>query len=87
MLHTKSFSKLLRRWKYRIKEEYSRSVKFFVGLHSRDMDERDILHTEPLLWKLPRQVDDRIEPFLIARDTDYAGFIKEIKQTGIEIVK
>jgi hypothetical protein len=26
-----------------------------------------------------------IEPILIARDTDYAGFINEIEQTGIEI--
>ena len=45
----------------------------------------DFIQTEPLLWKLTRQVDDRIEPLLIARDTDYAGFIKEIEQTGIEI--
>jgi predicted nucleotidyltransferase len=48
-------------------------------------DNYDFFHTEPLLWKLTRQVDDRIEPFLIARDTDYAGFINEIEQTGIEI--
>jgi len=39
----------------------------------------------PLLWKLSYQVDDRIEPVLIARDTDYAGFIDEIQKTGIEI--
>ena len=40
----------------------------------------------PLLWKLTYQVDDRIEPVLIARDTDYAGFLDEIKNTGVEIV-
>ena len=40
----------------------------------------------PLLWKLTYQVDDRIEPVLIARDTDYAGFLDEIEHTGIEIV-
>jgi len=39
----------------------------------------------PLLWKLTYQVDDRIEPVLIARDTDYAGFIDEIQKTGILI--
>ena len=39
----------------------------------------------PLLWKLTRQVDDRIEPILIARDTDYAGMIDEIQRTGILI--
>jgi len=37
----------------------------------------------PLLWKLTREVDDRIEPILIARDTDYAGFLDEIQRTGI----
>jgi predicted nucleotidyltransferase len=37
----------------------------------------------PLLWKLTREVDDRIEPVLIARNTDYTGFIDEIQRTGI----
>ena len=37
----------------------------------------------PLLWKLTHEVDDRIEPILIARNTDYAGFIDEIQRTGI----
>jgi len=37
----------------------------------------------PLLWKLTREVDDRIEPILIARDTDYTGFLDEIQRTGI----
>jgi len=49
-------------------------------------DNYDFFHTEPILWKLTRQIDDRIEPLLIARDTDYAGFLNEITQTGIEIV-
>jgi predicted nucleotidyltransferase len=48
-------------------------------------DNYDFFQTEPLLWKLTRQIDDRIEPVLVARDTDYAGFIDEIEQTGIEI--
>jgi len=39
----------------------------------------------PVLWKLTYQVDDRIEPVIIARDTDYAGFIDEIQKTGILI--
>jgi len=49
-------------------------------------DDYDFFETEPLLWKLTRQVDDRIEPVLVARDTDYAGFIDEIQRTGIEII-
>ena len=48
-------------------------------------DDYDFFETEPLLWKLTSQVDDRIEPVLIARDTDYAGFLNEIQQTGILI--
>ena len=46
----------------------------------------DFFETEPLLWKLTRQVDSRIQPVLIARDTDYAGFFDEIKKTGIQII-
>ena len=37
------------------------------------------------IWKLRRQVDFRIEPHVIARDTDYAGMIDEIQRTGILI--
>ena len=48
-------------------------------------DDYDFFEFEPLLWKLTRQVDDRIEPILIARDTDYAGFLDEIQRTGIKI--
>jgi len=48
-------------------------------------DDYSILETEPILWKLKRQVDFRIEPHVIARDTDYAGFLNEVQRTGIEI--
>ena len=37
----------------------------------------------PPIWKLRRQIDFRIEPHIIARDTDYSGFIDEIQRTGI----
>jgi predicted nucleotidyltransferase len=48
-------------------------------------DDYDFFKTEPLLWRLRRQIDPRIEPVLIARDTDYAGFLDEIERTGVEI--
>ncbi|MDR1722735.1 MAG: nucleotidyltransferase domain-containing protein [Tannerella sp.] len=48
-------------------------------------DDYSILHTEPILWKLKEQVDSRIEPHVIARDSDYAGFLDEIRRTGIRI--
>jgi predicted nucleotidyltransferase len=37
----------------------------------------------PPLHRLTEKVDFRIEPHVIARDTDYAGFIDEIQRTGI----
>jgi len=42
----------------------------------------DLFEIMPLLWKLRRQVDWRIEPHIVARDSDYAGLIDEIQQTG-----
>ncbi len=40
----------------------------------------------PLLWKLRRMVDDRIEPVLIEKEHDDADFLSEIMKTGIEII-
>jgi predicted nucleotidyltransferase len=37
------------------------------------------------LWKLTMDIDYRIEPVVVARDTDYTGFLDEIQRTGIEI--
>lgn len=48
--------------------------------------EGDYFDVNPLLWKLRRQIDDRIEPILIEREHDDAGFLNEIKKYGIEIV-
>ena len=45
----------------------------------------DYFSTTPLLWKLRRQVDDRIEPILIEKGKDNSGFLEEIQKNGIEI--
>ncbi len=45
----------------------------------------DYFSIHPLLWKLRRQVDDRIEPILIERDHDKSDFLSEIQKYGIEI--
>ena len=47
--------------------------------------EGDYFDINPLLWKLRRQVDDRIEPILIEQEFDDAGFLEEIKKQGIEL--
>jgi hypothetical protein len=38
-----------------------------------------------LLWKIRREVDDRIEPILLEKKHDKSGFLEEITKTGILI--
>ena len=57
-----------------------------IAMVVNHIDDETYWKSLPLLWKLTYQVDDRIEPVLIARNTDYAGFLDEIEHTGIEIV-
>ncbi|MEX0987584.1 MAG: nucleotidyltransferase domain-containing protein [Bacteroidales bacterium] len=45
----------------------------------------DFFAVNPLLWKLRREIDDRIEPILIEKNNDTLGFLDEIKRNGIEI--
>ncbi|WP_373330816.1 nucleotidyltransferase domain-containing protein [Salmonirosea aquatica] len=45
----------------------------------------DYFSVSPLLWKLRKQIDDRIEPILIERDFDDADFLKKVQRQGIEI--
>lgn len=45
----------------------------------------DYFSTTPLIWKLRRQIDDRIEPVLIEKDNDKSGFLEKIQKNGIEI--
>ena len=52
---------------------------------STNVPDKDFFKVNPLLWKLRREIDDRIEPFLIEKDFDDADFIGEVKRYGIEI--
>lgn len=45
----------------------------------------DFFSTRPLLWKVRRQVDDRIEPILLDKSRDDSGFLDEIMEDGIII--
>ena len=47
--------------------------------------EGDFFEIQPLLWKLRRQIDDRIEPILIERENDKSGFLNEIQRYGIKV--
>lgn len=46
----------------------------------------DYFSTTPLLWKLRREIDDRIEPILFEKHNDKSGFLQEIERNGIEII-
>ena len=45
----------------------------------------DFFSTRPLLWKLRREIDDRIEPVLVEKSHDESGFLAEIMKSGITI--
>ena len=45
----------------------------------------DYFSTRPLLWKIRREVDDRIEPVLLETKHDESGFIAHIMKNGIMI--
>ena len=47
--------------------------------------EGDYFEIQPLVWKLRRQIDDRIEPVLIDKDNDISGLLIDIQRNGIEI--
>lgn len=50
-----------------------------------DSIESDFFTYAPLLWKLRREIDDRIEPILIEKNKDESGFLSEILKTGLVI--
>jgi len=43
----------------------------------------DFFSTLPILWRIRREVDDRIEPVLLEESNDYSGFVKEVIKNGI----
>ncbi len=44
--------------------------------------EQDFLNTEIKLYRLRRDLDDRIEPILINEKNDKSGFLEELLKTG-----
>ena len=50
-----------------------------------DSIEGDFFQVNPLLWKLRREIDDRIEPVLIEKNHDESGFLSEIQKYGIAV--
>ena len=50
-----------------------------------DSIEGDFFSIRPILWKIRRKVDDRIEPLILERQHDESGFLSQIEKTGIVI--
>ncbi len=90
----------VKRYKVLLKDYFNFETVYLFGSYARDTyDENsdidvaivvsditdDFFSVNPLLWKLRRQIDDRIEPILIDRNNDRSGFLEEIKRNGIEI--
>ena len=50
-----------------------------------DRIDGDFLDAEIRLYRIRRDVDDRIEPILINEATDKSGFAEEVEKTGILI--
>lgn len=45
----------------------------------------DYFETRPILWKISREVDDRIEPLIFEKKHDASGFLEEVMRSGIVI--
>jgi len=45
----------------------------------------DYFVTRPLLWKIRREIDNRIEPVLVEKAHDEGGFLSEITKYGVTI--
>jgi uncharacterized protein len=50
-----------------------------------DKIQGDYFSTRPLLWRIRREVDDRIEPVILEKTHDESGFLKEVMKNGILI--
>jgi predicted nucleotidyltransferase len=92
--------KIVRAYKSLLKEHFPSGKVYLFGSYAKgtnredsDIDvaivvkkiDGDFFLVNPLLWKLRRQIDDRLQPILIESDFDEAGFLEEIQKNGIEV--
>jgi hypothetical protein len=49
------------------------------------MERMRTVDTASSLWKLTHEIDDNIEPILLVDDKDLSGFLKAIRENGIEL--
>lgn len=92
--------KLLKQYKSLLETQFQFEKMYLFGSYAKDANTEnsdidvaivssnisgDFFSVNPLLWKLRRQIDDRIEPVLIDRCNDQSGFLDEIQKHGIII--
>ncbi len=92
--------KKLREYKLLLKQHFDLDRLILFGSYSQgrqtedsDIDVAVIVNNidagyseyTPLLWKLRRKIDIRIEPVLFRKDTDRSGFLSYITENGIVI--
>ena len=92
--------KKVKKYKMLVKEYFQLETVYLFGSYANETNREDsdidvaiivnhssgdFFSVNPLLWKLRRNVDDRIEPILISKTEDKSGFFEEIKRNGIEI--
>ena len=90
----------VRQYKILLKEYFDVDKVYLFGSYAKETNREDsdidvaivvnsikgdYFSTTPLIWKLRRQIDDRIEPIIIEKDNDNSGFFEEIQKNGIEI--
>lgn len=67
------------------KNTYSEDSDIDVAIIVNHIED-DFFAINPLLWKIRREIDHRIEPILIEKSNDKSGFLTEIQKNGIEII-
>ena len=92
--------KILKRYKKLLSKFMKFDAMILFGSHARgnaredsDVDvavvvdelSGDYFSTRPLLWKVRREIDDRIEPILLDKSHDDSGFLSEIMRHGVII--
>ena len=90
----------IRQYRLLIKEHFDLDKVYLFGSYANETNREDsdldvaivvnslkgdYFSITPIIWKLRRQIDDRIEPILIEKGNDKGGFLDEIQRNGIEI--
>ncbi len=63
------------------KENWKEESDIDIAIIVSSVDD-DFLETETMLYKLRRNIDDRIEPILLEENNDESGFLNEVLKHG-----